>query len=74
MCWFNYKRMTGWQRKTNANLNLNQINSWCINYDQYIQNEIKNTLCMNAKNYTCFKLEEKATRSIKKNRTILSTF
>ena len=64
MCWFSYKRMTGWQRKTNVNINLNQINSWCINYNQYIQNETKNILCMKAKNYACFRLEEKATRSI----------
>ena len=45
------------------------MNSWCIHYNQYIQNEIKNKLCMKAINYTCFKLEKKPTsRSVKKNK------
>ena len=52
--------------------NLNQINSWCINYNQYMQNKIKSKLFMKAINYKCFKLEEKATRSVtrKKNNFI----
>ena len=46
------------------NFNLNQIKSWCINYNQYIQNK----LCLKAINYGCFKLEEKATGSVKNNK------
>ena len=39
-----------------------------MNYNQYIQNKIKNKLRMKAINYACFKLEEKTTRSVKKNK------
>ena len=39
-----------------------------MNYNQYNQNKIKNKLGMRAVNYACFKLEEKATRSVKKNK------
>ena len=35
-----------------------------------MQNKIKNKLHMKAINYTCFKLEEKDTRTIKKNKNI----
>ena len=44
------------------------MNSWCINYNQYIQNWIKKKLYTKAINYASFKLEEKATRSVKKNK------
>ena len=52
----------------NVNFNLNQMNSWCIKYNQYIQNKIKNKLCMKAINYVCFKSEEKTTRKVKKDK------
>ena len=64
--WFNYKTVTGSQRKTI--LNFTQINSWCINCNQYIQNTIKNKLRMKGINYACFKPEEKATRNVKKKK------
>ena len=60
------------EKEANVNFNHNQINSWCINYNQYIQNKIKNKLPMRAINYSCFKLEEKANRGVKKIK-ILST-
>ena len=56
------------EKQVILNFNLTQINSWCINYNQYIQNKIKNKLRMKAINYACFKLEEKATRSVKKKK------
>ena len=56
------------EKQVSVNFNLNQINSWCINYNQYIQNKIKNKLHMKAINYAFFKLGEKATRSVKKNK------
>ena len=40
----------------------------CINYSRCIQ-KIKNNESMKAINYARFKLEEKATRSVKKNKT-----
>ena len=43
------------------------MNSWCINYNQYIQNKIKNKLHVKAINYACFKMVEKTTRKVKKN-------
>ena len=43
----------------NANFNLNQINPWFINYNQYIQNKTKNKLHMEAINYACFEMKEK---------------
>ena len=49
-------------------MNLNQINSGCINYNQHKQNKLR----IKAINYAYFKLEEKVTRSVK-NVTILST-
>ena len=48
-----------------TNFNLNQINSWSINYNQYIQNMIKNKIRMKAINYEFLKLEEKASRKVK---------
>ena len=54
------------EKQVNVNFNLTQINSWCINYNQSIQNKIKNKLHMKAINYTCFKQEEKT--SFKKNK------
>ena len=71
MCWFNYKIVIGSQKKTSKcwlNFNLNQINSWCINYNQYIQNKIKTNYAMKAISYACFKLEEEATGSGNKNK------
>ena len=56
------------EKQVNVNFNLDQINSSCINYNQYIQNKIKNKLIMKTINYTCFKLEEKAMRSVKRNK------
>ena len=38
-----------------------------VNYNQYIQDKIKNKLRMKAINHACFKLEEKVTRSVKNN-------
>ena len=46
----------------------NQIKFWCVNYNQYIQNKIKKKLTMKAINYVCYKLDEKATISVKKNK------
>ena len=69
---FNYKIVTGSQGKqVSVNLtliNLNQTNSWCIKCIQYIQNKIKNKLRIKAINYAYFKLEERATRGVKKNK------
>ena len=39
-----------------------------INYNQYIQNKIKNKSRMKAIDYASFKLEIKATRKAKKNK------
>ena len=39
-----------------------------MNYNQYIQNKIKHKLNMKAIIYVCFKLEEKAIRSVKWNK------
>ena len=75
MYWINYNivinsKQTNKKKKNQveANLNFNQMNSWCINYNQYIQNWIKKKLYTKAINYASFKLEEKATRSVKKNK------
>ena len=78
MYWFDNKIVIGSQRKTSKcqlNFKLNQINSGCINYNQYIENKFKNMLSMQAINYACFKLEEKATRLevLKRMKTNLST-
>ena len=48
------------------------MNSRCINYNPDIQNKVKNKLRINAKNYAYFKLEEKATKSVKKNKKSFS--
>ena len=56
------------EKQVILNFDFTQINSWCRNYDQYIQKKIKNKLRMKAVNYACFKLEEKATRSVKKKK------
>ena len=56
------------EKQVSVYFNLDQINSSCINYNQYIQNKIKNKLIMKTINYTCFKLEEKAMRSVKRNK------
>ena len=55
------------ETQVNVDCNLNQINSWCINYNQYIQNQIRNKFCMKAINYSCFKLEQKATSNFTKS-------
>ena len=56
------------EKKENVNFNLTQMNSWYMRYNQYIQNKNKNKLHMKAINYTCFKLGEKTTRNVKKNK------
>ena len=56
------------KKQVNVNFNINEINFWYVNYNQYIQNKIKNKLHIKTINYTCFKLEEKATRSAKKTK------
>ena len=56
------------EEQVNGNFNLTQITLWCICYNQYIQNKIKNKLFMKAVNYACFKLEEKITGSVKQNK------
>ena len=48
------------------------MNSRCINYNPDIRNKVKNKLRMKAKNYAYFKLEEKATKSVKKNKNNFS--
>ena len=63
---FNYKTVIGSRRETSKcqlNFDFNQINSWCINYNQYIKKVI-NKLHMNALNCESFKLEAKVTRSV----------
>ena len=55
------------ENQLNFNFNLTQIN-WCMNYNQSILNKIKNKLRIKAINYKCFKLEEKTTRSAKRNK------
>ena len=68
--WFKYKIVTDSHKKeVIVNFNFTQINSWCINYNQYIENKIKNKLPIKAINYACFKLEEKGTRSVKKDKS-----
>ena len=42
------------------------MNSWCISYNQYIENKIKNKLRIKSINYACFKLEEKALEVLKR--------
>ena len=54
--------------KFKHNFNLTQKNPWCINYNQYIQNKVKNILQMKAINSACYKMEEKATTSVKNNK------
>ena len=70
--WFIYKIVIGSQNKekqVNVNFNLIERNSLWISYNQYIQKKIKHKLCMKPINYACFKLEEKITRSVKKNKS-----
>ena len=62
------------EKQVNVNFNITQINSSCIRYNQYIQNKIKNKLCMKVINYTFFKLEEKITRSVKTNKSNFINF
>ena len=57
-----------WLKQVNVNFKLNQINSSCTNYNDYIQNKIKNKSRMKEISFTCLKLEVKATRSVKKNK------
>ena len=38
--WSNYKTVTK-EKQVKINFNFTQINSWCINFHQYIQNKIK---------------------------------
>ena len=62
---------SNWFKKKNKKIlksNLNQIKSCCINYNQYIQNKIKNKLHTKPINYARFKLEEKFNRTFKKNK------
>ena len=47
------------EKQLNVNFDLNLINSWCINCNHYIQNKIKNKLCMKAISCACFRLEKK---------------
>lgn len=56
------------EKQGNVKFNLTQIYSLCINYNQYIQNKVKNKFRMKAVNYKCFKPEEKNTRSVKNNK------
>ena len=57
-----------WLKQVNVNFKLNQINSSCTNYNDYIQNKIKNKSRMKEISFACLKLEVKATRSVKKNK------
>ena len=67
--WFNYKIVIGAQKRaSDVNFNLTQIKFWYINYNQ---NKIKNNLNMKARNYSRFKLKEKITRSVKKNKSVI---
>ena len=43
-----------------------------MNYNQYIQNKIKNKLRMKEMTYACFKLEGKPREVLKRKKTILS--
>ena len=52
------------EKQAHVAFNLDQINSSCVNYHQYIQNKLH----MKAINYARFKLEQKTTRSVKKNK------
>ena len=54
------------KKNKGIHFNLDQIGSWFINYNQYIQNKIKNKFLMKALNYACFKLEERAIGSVEK--------
>ena len=65
MYWFNEKIVIGLQKKISKcylNFNLNQINSWCINSNWYIQNK----LCTESINNACFKLEERPLEVLKR--------
>ena len=57
------------EQQVNINFNLTQINYWCIIYNHTSKTKSKNKLCMKAINYACFKLKEKATKNIKKNKS-----
>ena len=65
--WFTKKKS-----KCDLYFNLNQVNSWFINCNLYTQNKIKNKLCVEVINYACFKMAEKASRSVKKNRNCIN--
>ena len=67
---------SNWSTKKNkvkVKFNLTPINIWCINYNQYIQNKIKNKLHMKTKYHARFKLEEKTIEVLKRIKAILST-
>ena len=66
---FNQKIVIGSQEEqVNVNFNPKQLNSWYINFNHYVKIKIKSG--MKVINYACFMLEEKATRSVKKNRSV----
>ena len=52
------------EKQVNVNFSLNQRTSWCINYNQYIQNKTKNKLHMKGMLQT----GKKATKKVKKNK------
>ena len=56
------------EKQVIVNFTLTQMSSWCISYNQYIQIKIKNKLGMKSINYACFKLEENATKVLKRKK------
>ena len=65
MYWFNFKKWFGTKKKlTSFNFNLNQMYKLQLMHPK----QIKNKLHMKAINYACLKLEEKATKNVKKNK------
>ena len=64
-----HKKITN-ERQVTFNYKLNQINSWCINYNQYISNKTKKQLRMTVINSACFKPEKKPLEVFKIMKTI----
>ena len=61
------------RNKQNFNFNLAQINSWWINYNQYIQNKIKKKLRMKQQIMHVSNWKKKPLEVLKRINRILST-
>ena len=61
------------EQQVHFNFNPTQINSWCISYNQYIQNKIKNKLRIKAIIMYASNWEKKTLEVLKRIKTTLST-